>query len=301
MHTVLLLTTLAWLCYLGAWLLLDFSLRNRLQASHSYVSTNWNSYYAGRKDSTDPSPRCCLAESCTVADRGRYTVLTTLRTDKYLPLLQELSCSLRRTNPGVSLTIMAVEGDLSSNTQLELKKHGSLLLVDDIQFANFKLDGRYMLNWVKIRVWEQEQWDGIIMIDVDVTVLGDLTHLFHLPADFAAVPDNGKVWNRYSALGKIQAGFIFLRPCKGVAQHMLQLAKDDTLLQFQYANAEQDFFDWYFKYTRYTLPLEYNALPDRMIGNVTLGGVTPRVVHHTQFKPFKRIPGAPGHQFLCSQ
>lgn len=57
---------------------------------------------------------------------------------------------------------------------------------------------RYTLNWVKIRVWEQEQWDGIIMIDVDVTVLGDLTHLFHLPTDFAAVPDNGKVWNRYA-------------------------------------------------------------------------------------------------------
>ena len=33
MHTVLLLTTLAWLCYLGAWLLLDFSLRNRLQVT----------------------------------------------------------------------------------------------------------------------------------------------------------------------------------------------------------------------------------------------------------------------------
>lgn len=57
---------------------------------------------------------------------------------------------------------------------------------------------RYMLNWVKIRVWEQEQWDGVIMIDVDVTVLGDLTHLFKLPTDFAAVPDNGKVWNRYT-------------------------------------------------------------------------------------------------------
>lgn len=56
--------------------------------------------------------------------------------------LQELSCSLRKTNPGVSLTIMAVEGDLSSSTQLEVKKHGNLLLVDDIKFANFKLDGR---------------------------------------------------------------------------------------------------------------------------------------------------------------
>ena len=49
---------------------------------------------------------------------------------------------MKKTNPGVSLTIMAVEGDLSSSTQLEVKKHGSLLLVDDIQFANFKLDGR---------------------------------------------------------------------------------------------------------------------------------------------------------------
>ena len=45
---------------------------------------------------------------------------------------------------------MAVEGDLSSNTQLEVKKHGSLLLVDDIQFANFKLDGRWALHLVVI-------------------------------------------------------------------------------------------------------------------------------------------------------
>ena len=49
---------------------------------------------------------------------------------------------MKKTNPGVSLTIMAVEGDLSSSTQLEVKKYGSLLLVDDIKFANFKLDGR---------------------------------------------------------------------------------------------------------------------------------------------------------------
>ena len=106
---------------------------------------------------------------------------------------------------------------------------------------------------------------------------------------------------RYSAFGKIQAGFIFLRPCKAVAQHMLKLVTNDALLQFQYTNAEQDFFDWYFKYTRYSIPIEYNALPDRLEGNLTVGGVPPRVMHHTQFKPFKRIPGAPGHQFLCSK
>lgn len=39
MHTVLLLSTLAWLCYLGAWLLLDFSLGNHLQVSPMHMCT----------------------------------------------------------------------------------------------------------------------------------------------------------------------------------------------------------------------------------------------------------------------
>ena len=56
--------------------------------------------------------------------------------------LQELSCSLKNTNPGVSLTVMAVAGDLSSKTQLEIKKHGSFMLVDDIHIDNYKNDGR---------------------------------------------------------------------------------------------------------------------------------------------------------------
>ena len=69
---------------------------------------------------------------------------------------QELSCSLRKTNPGVSLTIMAVEGDLSSKTQLQVKKHGSLLLVNDIQFANFKLDGRSVHHQELLALWRPE-------------------------------------------------------------------------------------------------------------------------------------------------
>lgn len=48
MHTVLLLTTLAWLCYLGAWLLLDFSLRNRLQVRiPALVPCHINILYSG--------------------------------------------------------------------------------------------------------------------------------------------------------------------------------------------------------------------------------------------------------------
>jgi alpha-N-acetylglucosamine transferase len=194
---------------------------------------------------------------------------------------------------------MSVKGDLSSATEARVEELADLLLVEDIRFQNFKRDGRYALNWVKIRTWELEQWDAILMLDSDVTVLGDLTHLFQLPTDFAAVPDNGKAFNRYGSLGKIQAGVIMLRPCAAVARHMRQLAEQDRILQFPYSNAEQDFFDWYFKYTAYTMPLEFNALADRLENNLTIGGAPPRVVHHTMYKPFKRIPGAPGHQFLC--
>lgn len=83
-----------------------------------------------------------------------------------------------------------------------------------------------MLNWVKIRVWELEQWDGIIMIDVDVTVLGDLTHLFHLPTDFAAVPDNGKIWNRYAVCvvftSSSYTSLLSIKIAEGVA-HALQV------------------------------------------------------------------------------
>lgn len=61
----------------------------------------------------------------------------------------------------------------------------------------------------------------------------------------------------------------------------------------------QDFFDWYFKYTGLMLPLEFNALADRLEQNLTPGGSPPKIVHHTMYKPFTKNPSAPGHQFLC--
>ncbi len=55
---------------------------------------------------------------------------------------------------------------------------------------------RYTLNWLKLRAWELQEWDAIVLLDADVTVLGDLTHIFSLPTDFAAVLDNGKTVHR---------------------------------------------------------------------------------------------------------
>jgi hypothetical protein len=57
----------------------------------------------------------------------------------------------------------------------------------------------------------------------------------------------------------------------------------------------------YFRFTGTTLPLQFNTQADQsLVGNFTVGGISPKVVHFTQIKPFQGPqPGAPGHQFLC--
>ena len=60
----------------------------------------------------------------------------------------------------------------------------------------------------------------------------------------------------------------------------------------------------YFQYTAWLLPLSYNAYADRLEVNLTPGGESPLIVHHTVHKPFpqatKTTTSYPGHQFLCS-
>ena len=40
-------------------------------------------------------------------------------------------------------------------------------------------------------MWEWVEFDAVIMLDSDMVVRGDLTHVFHLPTDFAWTMDSG--------------------------------------------------------------------------------------------------------------
>jgi hypothetical protein len=39
-------------------------------------------------------------------------------------------------------------------------------------------------------------------------------------------------------------GFVFLRPCRGVFEHMVKLVTEEERLQFQDLHAEQTFISW---------------------------------------------------------
>lgn len=46
---------------------------------------------------------------------------------------------------------------------------------------------RFELNWVKLRAWTLEEFDAVLLLDSDVTVVGNVTPVFTLPTAFAAV------------------------------------------------------------------------------------------------------------------
>jgi len=234
----------------------------------------------------------------------KVAVVTYLRDDNYLPLFQQLTCTLKASNPNIDLALMYVPGDLGDNVMNELKLHNTTLLpVPPVtEYTNY-YEPRYARNWLKLRAWSLIQYDAVLLVDSDVAIVGDISPLFTLPTSFAAAPDQSRWLNRFKTrLEKFNGGVLLLRPCPAVEQHMLQILEAYPKLRFTFGTAEQDFLTWYFRYVSMTLPLEYNAQASQsLIGNVTVGGMRPRIIHYTEHtKPWKGpVPGVPGHQYLC--
>ena len=84
--------------------------------------------------------------------------------------------------------------------------------VEDILVPNV---GRYHLNWVKLRAWEWEEYDALVLLDVDAVVRGSLAHLFSLPTNFAWASQNG-----HTGFVHNRGGVIMMRPCR-VRPHAL--------------------------------------------------------------------------------
>ena len=93
--------------------------------------------------------------------------------------------------------------------------------VENIDIPNW---GRYHLNWVKLRVWEWEEYDALILLDLDAVVRGSLAHLFSLPTNFAWAAQNG-----HTGFAHNRGGVIMLRPCR-VPPRLVRCASGMQLL-----------------------------------------------------------------------
>jgi hypothetical protein len=228
-------------------------------------------------------------------DKGRYAILTTLRNDAYLPFLDNLLCSLEKSNPRIDIIVATKQGDLSASVESTVRNSlgakGKLIYWEDYTFSN-NVHSRYALNWIKLRAWEMEEYDALLMVDSDTVILEDVQHLFTLPTHFAAAMNEDKVYHAcYPSLGTLQGGVILLRPCSAVARHMQELLSAYPELRFTHDHAEQSFLSWYFYYDKLALPVEYNAISHhlRLSGGdviTTRSGLRPYIVHFTR----KHVP-----------
>ena len=112
---------------------------------------------SGRRHASYPAPACCLDEGCLPRQQqglqaapgareapGRVAVVTYVRSAAYLPLFWQLECTLRRSNPGLELAVMLVEGELEAQALQSMRAAGvNLLPVAPLEFKSV-----YESRWV---------------------------------------------------------------------------------------------------------------------------------------------------------
>lgn len=113
------------------------SLYRRGQDTYARAYYGLNPLFLGRSEAAFPAPRCCVDEGCAAGPGARVAVVTYLRDDSYAPLMQQLECTLRRSNPDLELALMTVAGELSDDTlALARRLNITLLPVEPLQFPN---------------------------------------------------------------------------------------------------------------------------------------------------------------------
>lgn len=248
----------------------------------------------GRLSSVNYSPRCCVTADCLPAAGARnYAVVTSLRSIDYMVSLRDLQCSLQRTNPQLPLIVLAVANELPSEIIAEVQLFAEYKEVPNIEYDNFNVH-RYSKNWFKLNAWNITEFTSIVLLDADTVVLQSLNHVFELPTDFAWSFQNAPEynWNK--------GGFIMLRPCQPVFEHMLSILEQDDTKHFTTEFAEQSFLSWYFEYTGYRLPMIYNANVNFLnASGATAGGADPIMVHFADNKLFNVNESHPFWHFMC--
>lgn len=68
--------------------------------------------------------------------RGQRAFVTSVRSPEYLPLVQELACSIRKHSPGVPLIVVAVEGDLDAESEEAVRNIAIYRKVEEFSFPN---------------------------------------------------------------------------------------------------------------------------------------------------------------------
>lgn len=303
---------------------------NRRSIDYLCVQTHGNLarwLLRGRDDAWLPSSSCRFDSPSELSSskHPRRGLAIPLRSFEYFELLRDLTCTLRRSGmlgtivnngsttasssraePPIEAFVFHAPGDLTEEEIHSIRRLGlGVRELPDLTYQNIR-EARFGRNWLKLRLWDlEDDFDQIMVMDADMVVTEDLTHLFEIAPDepFALTANLDKHYGCFDSLGEGQAGLMILRPCRATLLHMLLLLETCPTLRFETEYAEQRFLQFYFVFGRVTLPPIYNMMSHLLSpeDGLTWDGAVPAVVHFTRDKQTaERAKNNPGNRYRCS-
>jgi hypothetical protein len=174
--------------------------------------------------------------------------------DAYAPGVEALGRSLRATGTREPMVLMVTADVPRSATERLAAQGWTLQHIEPVKNptpAKQQLFPRFDKVFTKLRAWELEQFDRVVLLDADMVVLQNLDDLFERP-ELAAAPD-------FLLPDRFNSGSMVLEPSRDKLARMLeQLAEQPT-----YDGGDQGFLnsffgDWYTGPGDRRLPTWYN-------------------------------------------
>ena len=182
----------------------------------------------------------------------KYTFLSILTSDDYLPGLLVLAYSLQKTGTKLPLLVL-LTSNISSETLNALDSHRIAYKVLDYELinpTNVDKKHRWFSTYSKIFAFGQTEYDKVVYLDVDMLILRNIDELFtykHLSATNA-----GGALPRKRHWTHMNSGLMVVEPSKELFKNMLArigkietLEAGGTMLKPQHGS-DQDFINAYF-------------------------------------------------------
>jgi alpha-N-acetylglucosamine transferase len=225
--------------------------------------------------------------------------ITLITNPDYLPGAIALARSLRMVDSAAPLTALVLR-DLPELDQLEAAGC-TLLRVDPLPFsdefrARHSREAQHkaapftkgnkpdfhnpLHNFVKLRLWELEQFEKVVFLDADTIVVQNIDRLFSFP-EFVAAPN---LYESLEDFGRMNSGVFVAKPNRATFDHMLHtLDQPDTF----WRRTDQTFLETYFPDWE-GLPYTYNTLQYVWFNLPALWDwQRVRVIHYQYEKPWE--------------
>ncbi len=136
-------------------------------------------------------------------------------------------------------------------------------------------------NFLKLRLWELEQYRRVVFLDADCLVIQNIDNLFEFP-EFSGAPN---LYESLKDMHRLNSGVFVAQPHQKTFNHMLQILDQKDIF---WKRTDQTFLQYYFP-NWHNLPYTYNCLQYVFFNMPDLWEwESIKVIHYQYEKPWQK-------------